>query len=66
MTALLETRNLHKNFGGLAAVAEVSFEVGTGEIHCLIGPNGAGKSTLFKLIVGTYEPSAGKASGRWH
>src|SRR5690606_12321988 len=60
VSALLETRELSRSFGGLAAVAAVSLEVEAGEIHCLIGPNGAGKSTLFKLVVGTYEPSAGQ------
>src|SRR5262249_49004432 len=60
MTALLQTRALHKHFGGLAAVTDVNFEIATGEIHCLIGPNGAGKSTLFKLMAGTYAPSSGE------
>ncbi len=60
MTAILQTRQLHKSFGGLAAVADVSIEVEKGEIHCLIGPNGAGKSTLFKLVAGTYAPSQGE------
>jgi len=60
MTALLETRQLHKHFGGLSAVADVNIEVTAGEIHCLIGPNGAGKSTLFKLVAGTYAPSQGE------
>jgi branched-chain amino acid transport system ATP-binding protein len=59
MTTLLETRAVSKRFGGLAAVSDVDFEVAAGEIHCLIGPNGAGKSTLFKLVAGTYLPSAG-------
>jgi ABC-type uncharacterized transport system ATPase subunit len=57
---LLEVENLTKRFGGLTAVADVDLAVEAGEIHCLIGPNGAGKSTLFKLIVGTYAPSAGE------
>ena len=60
MTAILQTRALHKHFGGLAAVSDVNFEIAPGEIHCLIGPNGAGKSTLFKLIAGTYAPSNGE------
>jgi branched-chain amino acid transport system ATP-binding protein len=59
MTALLETRDLHKHFGGLSAVSDVNIGIETGEIHCLIGPNGAGKSTLFKLVAGTYVPSGG-------
>ena len=60
MTAILETRALNKHFGGLSAVSDVSLEIAAGEIHCLIGPNGAGKSTLFKLVAGTYAPSAGE------
>ena len=59
MSALLTTERTSKSFGGLAAVSDVSLVVESGDIHCLIGPNGAGKSTLFRLIVGSYPPSAG-------
>ena len=59
MAALVQTRGVSKSFGGLFAVKEVDLAIEDREIHCLIGPNGAGKSTLFKLIVGTYAPSAG-------
>ncbi|HYZ34559.1 MAG TPA: ABC transporter ATP-binding protein, partial [Crenalkalicoccus sp.] len=59
VTEILATRDLCKSFGGLAAVSGVSLSVEQGQVHCLIGPNGAGKSTLFKLILGTYAPSAG-------
>ena len=57
---ILETRALDKHFGGLHVTNGVSLAIETGEIHCLIGPNGAGKSTLFRLILGTYPPSAGR------
>jgi branched-chain amino acid transport system ATP-binding protein len=60
MTALLEVHNLGKHFGGLHAVAELSFTVGEGEILGLIGPNGAGKSTVFNLINGIYPPDEGR------
>ncbi|WP_288049335.1 ABC transporter ATP-binding protein [Acidiphilium sp.] len=60
MTPLLQITGASKHFGGLFAVEDVTLTVHTGEIHCLIGPNGAGKSTLFKVIVGTYPPSAGR------
>src|SRR5690242_1682342 len=60
MSALLKTEGISKTFGGLAAVSDVSLSVKQGDIHCLIGPNGAGKSTLFRLIVGTYSPTAGR------
>lgn len=59
MAALVQTRGVSKSFGGLFAVKEVDLAIEDREIHCLIGPNGAGKSTLFKLIVGTYAPTAG-------
>jgi branched-chain amino acid transport system ATP-binding protein len=48
-----------KNFGGLTAINDVSFEVGEGEIVGLIGPNGAGKTTIFNVINGFYSPSRG-------
>ena len=57
--ALLEIRNLSKNFGGLAAVSEFDLDVEEGEIRGIIGPNGAGKTTLFNVISGTYRPSGG-------
>ena len=60
MSPLLQITGASKHFGGLFAVEDVTLTVHTGEIHCLIGPNGAGKSTLFKLVVGTYPPSAGR------
>jgi ABC-type branched-subunit amino acid transport system ATPase component len=58
-TALLEARNLHKSFGGVHAVRDISLTVRTGAIHAVIGPNGAGKSTLLNLLSGVYRPDAG-------
>lgn len=58
--AILEIRHLTKQFGGLTALNDVSFEVEAGEIHGLIGPNGAGKSTMFKNIAGFYTPTSGE------
>ncbi|MFC3931800.1 ABC transporter ATP-binding protein [Streptococcus dentapri] len=57
--ALLEVKNLTKNFGGLTAVGDISLELNEGELVGLIGPNGAGKTTLFNLLTGVYEPSEG-------
>jgi len=56
---ILEGEGVRKNFGGLAAIAEVSFHINQGEILGLIGPNGAGKTTLFNLISGSLAPTAG-------
>jgi branched-chain amino acid transport system ATP-binding protein len=50
------------SFGGVAAVAGVSFTVAPGEIFAIIGPNGAGKTTLFNLIAGNYRPSHGRVT----
>ena len=60
--ALLEVRNLSKNFGGLAAVVDFDLDVEEGEIRGIIGPNGAGKTTLFNVISGAYRPSSGTIS----
>jgi branched-chain amino acid transport system ATP-binding protein len=59
MTALLAVEKLSKNFGGLAAVAEVSLAVEAGQIASIIGPNGAGKTTLFNMLSGVLRPSSG-------
>ncbi|CYU54570.1 ABC transporter ATP-binding protein [Streptococcus suis] len=60
--ALLEVKDLTKNFGGLTAVGDVTMELHEGELVGLIGPNGAGKTTLFNLLTGVYEPSEGTIS----
>ena len=57
---LLEIRNLAKNFGGVAAVKDVSLMVDSDQIVSIIGPNGAGKTTLFNLISGVYKANAGE------
>ncbi len=50
--SLLQVEKLEKHFGGLCAVAELSFELKEGEILGLIGPNGAGKTTVFNCLTG--------------
>jgi len=56
---VLAIRDLYKSFGGVQAVAGISFEIGRGELMALIGPNGAGKSTCFNMIDGQLRPDAG-------
>ena len=58
--ALLTTRHLHKSFGGVMAVRDVSFEVRIGQVVAIIGPNGAGKTTLFNMISGILPPDSGE------
>ena len=59
MAALLQTVDVNKQFGGLAAVTALNMDVQAGEIVGLIGPNGAGKTTSFNLITGVYTPTNG-------
>ncbi|MDQ8728601.1 branched-chain amino acid ABC transporter ATP-binding protein/permease [Bradyrhizobium sp. LHD-71] len=59
---LLEVQKARKQFGGVVAVNDVSFEVKAGEIVALIGPNGAGKSTMFNLITGVLPADGGQIS----
>ena len=57
---LLSVDKARKEFGGLVAVNDVSFEVKAGEIIGLIGPNGAGKSTTFNLVTGVLRATSGE------
>ena len=58
--ALLAIQDVSKAFGGLRALANVSFEVHGNEIISLIGPNGAGKSTMLNIINGFLKPTDGR------
>ena len=55
----VEVQDLRRSFGGIKAVAGVTFKVEPAEIVGIIGPNGSGKSTLFSLLSGTIAPSSG-------
>jgi len=57
---LLEIRNISKNFPGVKALDDVSFDLRAGTIHSLMGENGAGKSTLMKCLFGIYHKDSGE------
>jgi len=59
---LLQVQNLAKHFGGVVAVADISFALEAGSIHTILGPNGCGKTTLFNLIDGSLQPTAGSVT----
>jgi branched-chain amino acid transport system permease protein len=61
---VLEVKDARKEFGGLVAVNDVSFQVRAGEILGLIGPNGAGKSTTFNLVTGVLPATKGSVTLR--
>src|SRR5215211_5923759 len=53
------SEGLHKRFGGVHAVRDISLNIPHGNVFAVIGPNGAGKSTLLNLMSGLYQPDAG-------
>ncbi len=57
---VLELKNITKNFGGISALTDVSFQINEGEIFGLIGPNGAGKTTMFNVITNMFAPTSGE------
>jgi D-xylose transport system ATP-binding protein len=59
-TPLIELKGIHKAFGGVRAVEDVSLSVYPGEVVALLGHNGAGKSTLMKMLAGAYPIDSGE------
>lgn len=59
-TPLIEIDRVHKAFGGVRAVEDVSMQVGAGEVLAVLGHNGAGKSTLMKMVAGAYPIDSGE------
>jgi branched-chain amino acid transport system ATP-binding protein len=64
VSPLLQVRGATKQYGGVSAVQDISFDIYAGEIMGLIGPNGAGKTTLINLITGTAKPTRGTITFR--
>src|SRR4051812_49761884 len=60
--APIEVRDLHKSFGDVTAVKDLSFDVEAGRVTGFLGPNGAGKSTTLRALLGLVRPSAGDAT----
>jgi len=58
--SVLRAEHVTKQFGGLVAVNDVSFDIPQHSIVSLIGPNGAGKTTLFNMLTGLYRPTQGR------
>ena len=59
VSPLFELRGISKEFPGVKALDNVSFEINAGEVHMLVGENGAGKSTLMKVLCGAYRADQG-------
>jgi ABC-2 type transport system ATP-binding protein len=57
---MIRAQNLSKNFGTVAAVRDISFDINAGEIVAFLGPNGAGKTTTIKMLTTLLKPSGGK------
>ncbi|KFC71634.1 Branched-chain amino acid transport system ATP-binding protein [Bosea sp. LC85] len=62
MSAVLQTFNLVKTFGGITATDDVTFSLEKGARHALIGPNGAGKTTFVNLLTGVLRPTSGRVT----
>ena len=58
--ALLSVEDVRVEFGGIVALADLSFTIDEGQICALIGPNGAGKTTLFNCVSRLYQPTSGQ------
>jgi simple sugar transport system ATP-binding protein len=56
----IELSHVHKSFGGVRVLTDVSFRLSTGEVLGLVGDNGAGKSTVIKIITGVHQPDSGQ------
>src|SRR4051794_41570634 len=56
----LRTVDLAKAFGATQALRSCTFELRSGEVHCIVGENGSGKSTLVKILSGVHAPDAGR------
>ena len=60
MTALLELKNVTKEYRGVRAISNVSITLEAGQVHAILGENGAGKSTLTKMMAGAVTPTSGE------